>query len=167
MLIEPLARVHNRKSFDCGDEEVTRFLREKALQDHERDLSRTMVLIDTPDSPKRIIGYHTLVMTQVRQEDIPNDRPRITRGIPVILLGQLGVDVNFQGKGFGDILLMDAQARTDEISRKVGIRALMLDARNERLARWYEQHDFIRFPENLRMFKSIEAIRRLNLLDEN
>lgn len=166
MLIEPLDRKHNRKSFDCGDEEVTRFLREKALQDHERDLSRTMVLVESEESPKRIAGYHTLVMTQIRQEEIPNDRPRITRGIPVILLGQLGVDVNFQGQGFGDVLLMDAQARTDEISRKVGIRALMLDARNERLAGWYEQHDFIRFPESLRMFKSIEAIRKLDLLDK-
>jgi GNAT superfamily N-acetyltransferase len=166
LLIEPLAREHNRKSFDCGDEEVTRFLREKAMQDHERDLSRTMVLIDSEESPKRIIGYHTLVMTQVKQEEIPNDRPRITRGIPVILLGQLGVDVKYQGRGLGDILLMDVQARTDEISRKVGIRALMLDARNERLAEWYGKHDFIRFPNSLRMFKRIEAIRTLNLLDE-
>jgi GNAT superfamily N-acetyltransferase len=166
LLIEPLTREHNRKSFDCGDEEVTRFLREKAMQDHERDLSRTMVLIEPEESPKRIIGYHTLVMTQVKQEEIPNDRPRITRGIPVILLGQLGIDVKYQGRGLGDILLMDVQARTDEISRKVGIRALMLDARNERLAEWYGKHDFIRFPESLRMFKRIEEIRKLNLLNE-
>lgn len=153
MLIEPLTREHNRKSFDCGDEEVTRFLREKAMQDHERNLSRTIILIDAGESPKRIIGYHTLVMTQVRQEEIPNDRPRITRGIPVILLGQLGIDIKYQGRALGDILLMDVQARTDEISRKVGIRALMLDARNERLAQWYEKHDFIRFPHSRRMFK--------------
>jgi GNAT superfamily N-acetyltransferase len=166
LLIEPVTRDHNRKSFDCGDEDVTRFLREKAMQDHERDLSRTMVLVDPEESPKRIIGYHTLVMTQVKQEEIPNDRPRITRGIPVILLGQLGIDMKYQGRGLGDILLMDVQARTDEISRKVGIRALMLDARNERLAEWYGKHDFIRFPQSLRMFKRIEAIRSLNLLDE-
>jgi hypothetical protein len=97
LLIEPLTREHNRKSFDYGDEDVTSFLREKAMQDHERDLSRTMVLIDPKESPKRIIGYHTLVMTQVKQEEIPNDRPPITRGIPVILLGQLGVDGKYQG----------------------------------------------------------------------
>ena len=46
MLIEPLTRGHNRKSFDCGDDDVTAFLREKALQNQERDLSRTAVLID-------------------------------------------------------------------------------------------------------------------------
>ena len=166
MLIEPLTRSHNRKAFDCGEYEVTLFLRERAMQDHERDLSRTMVLIDPDDSPKKIIGYHTLLMRQVSQEEIPNDKPRITRGIPVILLGQLGVDANFQGQGLGDLLLMDAQARTDEISRKIGVRALMLDARNERLAEWYGKHDFIRFPNSLRMFKKIEAIRNLKLFDE-
>lgn len=164
MLIEPLSREHDRQAFDCGDEEVTRFLREKAMQDQERDLSRTMVLVNPKASKATIIGYHTLVMTQVRQEEIPNDRPRIKRGISVILLGQLGVDIKFQGQGLGDLLLMDVQARVDEISQKVGIRALMLDARNESLAAWYEKHDFIRFPNSLRMFKSIAAIRRLNLI---
>ena len=163
MLIEPLSREHNRKLFDCGDEDVTRFLREKALQDQERNLSRTMVLTVFPESPKRTIGYHTLVMNRVRQEEIPNDRPRITRDIPVILLGQLGIDLKSQGVGLGDLLLMDAQARVHEIAEKVGIRAFMLDARNERLASWYEKHDFIRFPSSFRMFKSVESIRRLKL----
>ena len=164
MLIEPLGREHDRKSFDCGDEDVTRFLREKALQDQERDLSRTMVLTGSEAAAKPIIGYHTLIMSQVRQEEIPNDRPRVKRNIPFILPGQLGVDIKSQGNSLGDLLLMDAQARMDEIAQKVGVRALMLDARNERLAGWYEKHDFVRFPNSLRMFKSIESIRQLNLI---
>lgn len=122
-----------------------------------------MVLIDDEADPTRIIAYHTLAMRQVRQEDIPKDKPRIKRSISVVLLGQLGVDRAFQGLGFGELLLMDAQARVDEISRRTGIRAMMLDARNERLAKWYEQHDFDRFPGQFRMFKSIAAIRKLNL----
>lgn len=165
MLIEPLARSHNRKAFDSGEPEVTDFLRTKALQDQERDLSRTMVLVEEAGVSTKIIGYHTLVMSLVKQEEIPNDRPVIKRGIPVILLGQIGVDVNFHKQGYGELLLMDAQARCDEISRKVGVRALMLDARNERLAAWYEKHDFVRFPNSLRMFKSVAAIRKLKLID--
>lgn len=163
MIIEPISRQHERKQFDCGDDEVNRFLREQALQDHDKDMSRTMVLIDDEADPTRIIGYHTLAMRQVRQEDIPKDKPKIKRSIPVVLLGQLGVDRAFQGRCLGDLLLMDAKARVDEISRRTGIRAMMLDARNERLAKWYEQHDFVRFPGQLRMFKSIAAIRKLNL----
>jgi GNAT superfamily N-acetyltransferase len=163
LLIEPLTREHDRKSFDCGDEQVTSFFRERALQDQSKDLSRTMVLV-APDVPKQVIGHHTLLFNQVRQDEIPNDRPRITRDIPVILLGQLGVESSFQGRGIGDLLLTDAQARVTEIAAKIGVRALMLDARNERLADWYEQHDFIRFPGSLRMFKSIDAIRKLDLI---
>jgi GNAT superfamily N-acetyltransferase len=163
-LIEPISRGHDRKGFDCGDEEVTRFLREQALQDHVKNLSRTMVLVNEQGEAGRIIGYHTLVMAQVKQAEVPDDRPVIKRAIPVILLGQLGVDKEFQGRGLGEMLLMDAQARVDEVSRRAGVRAMMLDARNERLARWYEQHDFIRFPGQFRMFKSIEAIRALKLI---
>jgi GNAT superfamily N-acetyltransferase len=162
LIIEPISRLHNRKLFDCGDDEVNRFLREQALQDHEKDMSRTMVLILEADQT-RIIGYHTLAMSQARQEEIPKDKPKIKRSIPVVLLGQLGVDRAFQGRGLGELLLMDAQARVDEISRRAGIRAMMLGARNERLAKWYEQHDFVRFPGQLRMFKSIAAIRKLTL----
>jgi GNAT superfamily N-acetyltransferase len=159
--IEPLGRVHNRKNFDCGDEHVNRFL-QQALQDDERDLSRTMVLVDEGD-PSRIIGLHTLLIAQVKQTEISSDRPRIKRGIPVILLGQLEVDRECQGRRYGETLLLDAQARVDEISRRTGVRAMMLDARNERLAQWYEQHDFIRFPGQFRMFKSLSAIRALKL----
>src|SRR5437588_1137786 len=102
-----------------------------------------MVLVD--EQAARIVGYHALLMAQVKQEEIPGDRPRIERAVPVILLGQLGIDHEFQGRGYGELMLMDAQARVDEISRKTGVRAMMLEARNERLARWYERYDFIRF----------------------
>ncbi len=165
MIIEPLSRFHNRKRFDCGERGITRFLREQALQDQEKDLSRTTVLVDETADPARIIGYHTLLMMQVRQEEIPEDKPKIMRGIPVIMLGQLGVDQAFQGQGFGELLLMDAQARVHEISKRTGVRAMMLDARTERLAQWYEAHDFIRFPGQLRMFKSVQAIRKLKLIE--
>jgi len=164
LLIEPISKNQDRKRFDCGDEEVTRFLQRQALQDQEKDLSRTMVLLDEQVDPARIIGYHTLLMAQVKQEEIPEDRPRIKRPIPVILLGQLGIDKEFQACGYGELMLMDAQARVDEISSKTGVRALMLDARNEKLARWYERYDFIRFPGQFRMFKSLDAIRALKLI---
>jgi GNAT superfamily N-acetyltransferase len=155
-----LDRSYDRASFDCGDETVTRFLKQSALQDHERDLSRTTVFF-YEDEPNSIIGYHTLLTSHVEQEDIPGDRPRIKREIPVILLGQLGVDIRFQGQGIGDMLLIEAQERIAEISEKVGLRSLALDARNEKLAAWYERREFVRYPGSLRMFKSIDDIRRM------
>jgi GNAT superfamily N-acetyltransferase len=88
-----------------------------------------MVMVDETTDPARIIGYHTLLMMQIRQEEIPEDKPKIKRGIPVILLGQLAVDQEFQGQGHGELLLMDVQARVHEISRRTGVRAMMPEAR--------------------------------------
>jgi len=161
LLIEPLTRSHDRKGFDCSDDAVNIFLREKAMQDQDLELSRTTVLVQSDSNPKRIIGYFTLAFTEIPQEQIPNDRPRIKRTIPVILLGQIGVDLAFQGRGFGDRLLIEAQSRVFNLSEKIGIRAMVLDSRTETLARWYESRSFFRAPGSLRLIKNINDIREL------
>jgi len=61
-VIEPISKAHDRKTFDCGDEEVTRFLRKQALQNHEKNLSRTMVPFNEGGDPARIVGYRMPVM---------------------------------------------------------------------------------------------------------
>ncbi|MBX3297800.1 MAG: hypothetical protein KF762_19045 [Acidobacteria bacterium] len=158
--IEPLTRIHNRKAFSCSDETVDQFLRQKAMQDQELDLSRTTILTDTERDPTRIVGYHTLAIIQIPQDQIPNDRPKIKRGIPAILLGQLGIDSEYQGMGYGDLMLSDAQSRVVDIAAKVGVRAMILDSRTERLAAWYESHGFMRLAGSMRMVKRIETIRQ-------
>jgi GNAT superfamily N-acetyltransferase len=163
LIIEPISKIHNREVFDCGVEELTRFLREQAFQDHRKDLSRTFVMVDEDADPSRIIGYHTLVMLHMTQDELPPEKLRIKRSIPAILLGQLGVDQEFQKRGYGDYLLMDAQAKVDHIAQKTGVRGMVLDARNQELVRWYEKHDFARREASLRMFKSIDLIRKLKL----
>jgi len=72
-------------------------------------------------------------------------------------------DQGFQKRGYGEYLLMDAQAKVDHIAQKTGVRGMVLDARNEELVRWYEEHDFARKEGSLRMFKSIDLIRKLKL----
>lgn len=160
MNIVSLAREYDRKRFDCGDDSVTAFLRESAFHDQKLLLSRTSVLIDEHADATIIVGFHTLLVSTVDQESIPDDKPRIKRKIPVILLGQLGVDLEFQGRNFGNLLLTDVEFRVAEISKHVGIRCLALDARNERLAKWYEKRGFVRFHGSLRMFKSVQDVTR-------
>ncbi len=157
--IEPLTRFHDRKRFTCSDDEVDLFLREKVLRDQDLDLSRTSVLVNTDVEPARILGYYTLVILQVPQDQIPDDRPKIKRGIPVVLLGQLGIDIEHQGKGYGDRMLANAQNRICQISEVVGVRAMVLDARTERLVEWYASYGFVRIPGSKRMVKPIETMR--------
>ncbi len=157
---EKLTRQHDRKRFSCLDEEVDIFLKQKAMQDQELDLSRTYVLTDHEVDPAFMIGYYTITPIRVSQEIILGDRPRIKREIPTVLLGQLGVDHRHQGKRFGIMLLLHSQFVVLQTSDMVGFRAMVLDARNEALAEWYGRNGFLRVENNLRMTKRVDVIRR-------
>ena len=159
MNIVPLHREHDRTRFDCGEPTINKFLKEGAFQDQKLRLSRTSILLEEGSDPTRILGFHTLIITTVDQDLIPRDRPRIKRKIPIILLGQLAVDMELQGRNYGNWLLSDVENRVSGIADIVGVRCLMLDARTEALAKWYGKRDFKRFPSSLRMFKDIPSIR--------
>lgn len=159
MNIVPLNREHDRGQFDCGEPGINKFLCEGAFQDQKLRLSRTSILVNENSDPTRILGFHTLIITTVDQDLMPGDRPRIKRKIPVILLGQLAVDKEFQGQNYGNWLLSDVEFRVKEIAELVGVRSLMLDARTDALARWYEKRDFQRFPDSFRMFKGLPSVR--------
>ena len=162
LIVEHLSKRHDRKGFQSSDEGVDLFLKHKALQDHNLDLSRTYVLTDAEQNPDTIIGYYTITPTHIPQDVLPNDKPKIKREIPSLLLGQLGVDIRFQKKGFGQLLLLHAESTARFASEIVGIRAMILDARNEGLAKWYSGYGYSRVGNALRMAKRIEVIRHQN-----
>ncbi len=73
--------------------------------------------------------------------------------IPVLLLARLAVDARFRGQGLGTQLLRDAAMLTAKLSKLVGIRALIVEAKDERTGRFYERLNFEPFPANpLRLF---------------
>ena len=59
--------------------------------------------------------------------------------VPVFRLGRLGVDRSVQGRGLGGDLLLAAGARALAVAGEVGGIALVIDAKNERAASWYER----------------------------
>lgn len=64
--------------------------------------------------------------------------------IPVILLGILGVDKRFQGRGLGKDLLRDAARRSVSVAREIGARALVVEPANDSVAGFYEGLGFQR-----------------------
>ena len=66
--------------------------------------------------------------------------------IPVMVLGRLAVDDEFQGRGIGRGLLRDAVLRTVEAADIAGIRAILVHALSETAKRFYEKHGFVAAP---------------------
>jgi GNAT superfamily N-acetyltransferase len=58
--------------------------------------------------------------------------------VPVFRLGRLAVDHSIQGRGLGGALLLRAADRCIRVANEVGGVALLIDAKNERAALWYQ-----------------------------
>jgi predicted N-acetyltransferase YhbS len=165
MKIVPLSAKHDRKEFDCGVDDMNRYLREQARHDTEKDLSRTFVSLGEDDT--HITGHYTLALAFLEFENIPQEKRLSRYPAPVALLARLAVDKQSQGQRLGERLLFDAQTRVLELSRSIGIYAMTLDARDESLCAFYAQYDFKSRADNpLRMYKTLSAIRKLNLVTD-
>ena len=135
---EPIAKKHDRKAFDCGQDDLNGFLRQYARQAHENGASKTYVAVDDTDG-KTIYGYYTLSPAQVDFFRIPEvARLNLARhDAGGFRLARLAVSKSLQGQGLGGALLAAAARRCMRASQEVGGTALMIDAKDEKGARWY------------------------------
>jgi len=63
-----------------------------------------------------------------------------------MLLARLAVDRRFQGRSFGGELLRDALIRTFAAADIAGLRAVIVDAKDEPARRFYQRYGFESFP---------------------
>jgi len=153
ILIEALSPRHDRTVFSCGVEALDRYLRRQAGQDTRKHVAATFVLVEE-DRPA-VLGFYTLSATSLRFSDLPEPTakklPRYPL-VPAILLGRLAVDQSQRGKGYGRLLLIDALKRCVD-ARDIGWAAVLVDAKDEQTATFYEHYHFIRLgPGSLRLF---------------
>jgi GNAT superfamily N-acetyltransferase len=153
MRIQALTGDHDRQGFDCGRAELNDWLWQMARQHQAKGLSKTFVAV-LDEQPTRICGYYALTLTEVDTSDLPEgSRKKLPRMIPGVRLGRLAVDVQYQGKRLGELLLMDAVRRVQSIQEHAGVVGLFVDAIDEQAARFYTHFGFEAFAdEPLKLF---------------
>lgn len=136
-------RRHHRDGFSCGEPSLDAYLRRQATQHHRDGISTTHVLIDSA-APTVILGYYSLSAAQLLLSDMQeSDRKRLPGyPVPAIRMGRLAVSAAEQGKGHGDFLLAHAVARCLNLREQLGARVLLVDALNEKAARFYRAYGF-------------------------
>ncbi len=75
-------------------------------------------------------------------------RKKFPRRIPGVRLGRLAVDQRFQGKGLGELLLVDAMTRAQRIHAQAGGIGLFVDAIDEQAAGYYQRFGFLAVPDH-------------------
>ena len=108
VVVEPLGSQHDRASFSCGEPALDSYLRRQATQDARRRIAQVFVVVG--DVPGEIIGYYTLSAASFEKDRLPADLARRLPHYPVpaVVIGRLAVDRGHQGRGLGEILLLDA-----------------------------------------------------------
>jgi predicted GNAT family N-acyltransferase len=134
---EPINIIHDRTDFNCGDNKLNEFLHRHARQSHDNGGAKTYLAVNS--KTQKILGFYSLSPASIAYERSP---VIIKRGlaryeVPVFRLGRLAVDVSVQGNGLGGQLLLTAGKRCLLVATQAGGVALLIDAKNEHVAKWY------------------------------
>lgn len=138
---EAIEKRHDRASFDCGDIDLNGFLQRHARKSHEKGAAKTFLAIDDADG-KRVLGFYSLSPASIAYEQTPDlvKRGLARHEVPVFRLGRLAVDKSAQGQGLGGQLLLAAGRRCLYVAAEAGGVALLIDAKNVLVAKWYARY---------------------------
>jgi GNAT superfamily N-acetyltransferase len=138
---QPLRPEHNLADFDSGEAVLDDWLRKNALHNEAQGASRTYVVCE--HKSLRVAAYYSLATGAVLRSATPGAvRRNMPEPIPVMVLGRLAVDQNWQGQGVGKGLLCDAVLRTLQAAEIAGIRALLVHALSVEAKQFYERCGF-------------------------
>jgi GNAT superfamily N-acetyltransferase len=137
---EPIARHHDRKTFDCGSAELNEYLNRYARQSHESGGAKTFVSVCRSE-PARVLGFYSISPGAIEFSRVPSSlSKKLGRyEVAVFRLGRLAVDLSVQGVGLGGELLLAAGERALAVAAEVGGVALAIDAKDKKAGQWYER----------------------------
>jgi len=158
--IRKLDRSHIVEAFDCGYEDLNRYISRFALNNQSAGSAQTYVAI----ADEKVVGYYSLAVGAVAHSQAPT---RMAKGlarhpVPVMLLARLAVDNEVKGRGLGAALLHDALARTLQAADIAGIRAVIVHAKDDDARRFYEHFDFDPSPtDSYHLYLLIKDLRKV------
>lgn len=153
---QPILPNHYTEDFSCGEPALDDWLRLRALK-NESHFSRTYVILEG----SKVAGYYSLTSGGVARAAAPGRlRRNAPDTIPVAIIARLAVDRHHSGQGLGSDLLMDALRRCIQVSRAIGVAAVMIHAKSHAARSFYLKHaNFIEYPADSRiLFLDIEAL---------
>lgn len=158
--IELLNTNHDRSGFHFGITSLDNYIKKQARQDMNRRISQVFVATNL-DHPEIILGYYTLSTLSIElnkwPKSIATKLPK--HPIPTALIGRLAVRENEHSLGLGTMLLVDAIKRTLSVSKNIAIYAVVVDAIDTKVVKFYERFGFSQFSaKSSRLFLPLKSI---------
>jgi len=136
-------RQHDRAGFVCGIAALDDYLRQRAGQ-HQRDGIATIHVLIDDEEPTLILGYCALSAAQLYLHALREaDRKRLPAWpVPAMRMGRLAIAATKQGKGYGRLLLGHAVHLARSVRQTMGVRVLIVDAKDTSAAAFYQSYGF-------------------------
>ena len=145
----PIDDSMDQTGFACEDEALTTYFHRYARQNHTKGIATCIVCLNNAN---RIVGFYTFSMAQVAKQSLPPEAAKGIPGYPIgaIRIGRLARDISLRGTGMGKILLRDCLRKIAALARSRDVtvpafKFILVDAKNEKAAQFYERFGFVRF----------------------
>ncbi|MBI3420286.1 MAG: GNAT family N-acetyltransferase [Proteobacteria bacterium] len=117
-LPRPLIETDDRARFDCGQNSLNHWFQRHAWNNQVENISRVSVICDKVTGD--IAGFVTLSSTHIQRAHLPKSYQRHKPDpVPVTLLGQLAVHMDYQGEGHARALLLFALRTAFRASQEI------------------------------------------------
>jgi len=154
---ELLTTGHVLTGFDCGRPALNEWLARRSLGNQAAGTSRTWVV--TAGEGGRVVAFYASSTASVLRDSAPkNLRRNQPEEMPAILLGRMAVDAKHTGRGLGAALLKHFVLKAIEVSASVGVRVLLVHAKDEEAKTFYQHYGFVESP--------IDSLTMMMLLPE-
>lgn len=124
------------KDFDCGEDNINNFLKNEGFNQEKDKITKIYII----HIKKRVIAYSAIFCSHYYFQLL--DQKKEFR-IPGICLGQLGVDLNYQKKGVGKILISHCISLANKIGTYAACRILYCESIDKAVG--YYQKNYFKF----------------------
>jgi predicted N-acetyltransferase YhbS len=140
-----LAESDNRDAFDCGRESLNLWFRRHAWRNQVAGVTRTNIVCDAASGA--VAGYVSMCAAQIERAYLPKAAQRNQPDpIPALLLGQLAVDRQHQGKGYSRSLMLFALETAVRFSKEIGCFGVLTHPLDDEVRTFYTRFGFETLP---------------------
>jgi GNAT superfamily N-acetyltransferase len=131
---------HHLDTFDSGTPTLDTWLRRHGLDNQRSGASRTWVVTD---DASRVTAFYASATSAILRSRATG---RVARNqpdeLPAILLARMAVDLDHRGRGLGAALLKHFVVKSLEVAALVGVRLMLVHAKNDAARDFYVHHGF-------------------------
>ena len=168
-IFEKLNENHNLEDFECESEDLTKFLKEDALNQQNLNLSLTHVVI----CDGTVVGYVSIltdamklkILEDKETKDKIHTKLNISENnvIPAIKIGRFAIDKKYAHNGLGKHVFRNVLLSILDISENiVGLRFITVDAYASAFGFYVEKHKFKYLKKDKKEVDSLDRIIKVD-----